>query len=135
MIMKLDHIGIAVRSIDEALEFYSSSLGLQSRGRETVEDQAVQVAMLAVGDSQLELLEPTNGDSPVGRFIAKRGEGIHHICLEVENLEAVLAQLRASNIRLIDESPRCGAEGRKIAFLHPSSGHGVLIELVEKIKR
>lgn len=129
--MKIDHIGIAVRSLDEALTFFSDALGLECTGREVVADQGVRVALLPVGESRLELLEPTAEDSPVGRFLSKRGEGIHHICLTVDNIEVALADLRARNIRLVDETPRCGVEGRKIAFLHPASTHGVLIELVE----
>ncbi len=131
--MKIDHIGIAVRSLDEALAFYSHALGLACVGRDIVPEQGVRVAFLAVGDCRLELLEPTSEDSPVGRFLSRRGEGIHHLCLAVENIEAALDDLRARNIRLVDETPRCGAEGRKIAFLHPSTSHGVLIELVEAL--
>ncbi|HXF03972.1 MAG TPA: methylmalonyl-CoA epimerase [Blastocatellia bacterium] len=133
--MKIDHIGIAVRSLDEALAFFSDALGLQCTGRETVAEQGVRVAFLPVGESRLELLEPIHEDSPVGRFLRKRGEGIHHICLMVDDIDVALADLRARNVRLVDETPRCGAEGRKIAFLHPSSSHGVLIELVENPDR
>lgn len=129
--MKIDHIGIAVGSLDEALTFFSDALGLECAGREMVAEQGVRVALLPIGESRLELLEPIREDSPVGRFLRKRGEGIHHICLTVDNIEVALADLRARNIRLVDETPRCGAEGRKIAFLHPASSHGVLIELVE----
>lgn len=133
--MKIDHIGIAVRSLDEALAFFSDALGLRCTGRETVTEQGVRVALLPVGESRLELLEPIREDSPVGRFLSKRGEGIHHICLTVDDIDAALADLRARNVRLVDETPRCGVEGRKIAFLHPASSHGVLIELVERPAR
>lgn len=133
--MTIDHIGIAVRSLDEALAFFSDALGLRCTGRETVTDQGVRVAVLPVGESRLELLEPIQEDSPVGRFLSKRGEGIHHICLTVDDIDSALADLRARNVRLVDETPRCGVEGRKIAFLHPASSHGVLIELVERPTR
>jgi methylmalonyl-CoA epimerase len=133
--MTLDHIGIAVRSLDEALAFFSDALGLRCIGRETVTEQGVRVALLPVGESRLELLEPIDEDSPVGRFLSKRGEGIHHICLMVDDIDSALADLRARNVRLVDETPRCGVEGRKIAFLHPASSHGVLIELVERPSR
>jgi len=129
--MTLDHIAIAVRSLEEALPFYTDVLGLTCTGREMVAEQGVRLAMLPIGEGRLELLEPLHEDSPVGRFLARRGEGLHHICLRVTDLEATLAHLRAHGVRLIDEEPRCGAEGRKIAFLHPASAHGVLIELVE----
>ncbi len=98
-------------------------------------EQGVRVALLPVGESRLELLEPIDEDSPVGRFLSKRGEGIHHICLMVDDIDSALADLRARNVRLVDETPRCGVEGRKIAFLHPASSHGVLIELVERPSR
>jgi len=129
--MTLDHIAIAVRSLDDALSFYADVLGLPCTGRETVAEQGVHLAMLPIGDGRLELLEPLGEDSPVGRFLARRGEGLHHICFRVADLEGALARLRAQGVRLIDEEPRCGAEGRKIAFVHPTSAHGVLIELVE----
>ncbi len=133
--MRLDHIAIAVRSLDEALPFYTEVLGLTCAGRETVAEQGVHLALLPIGESRLELLEPLSDDSPVGRFLARRGEGVHHIALRVDDIERALAELRARGIRLVDETPRCGAEGRKIAFLHPASAHGVLIELVEVPKK
>ncbi len=133
--MRLDHIAIAVRSLDEALPFYTEVLGLTCAGRETVAEQGVHLALLPIGESRLELLEPLSDDSPVGRFLARRGEGVHHIAFRVDDIERALAELRARGIRLVDETPRCGAEGRKIAFLHPASAHGVLIELVEVPKK
>jgi methylmalonyl-CoA/ethylmalonyl-CoA epimerase len=130
--MKIDHFGIAVRSLDESLPFYRNVLGLELAGRHAVEDQGVTVALLPVGDSRVELLEPASADSPVGRFIGKRGEGLHHICYQVENLETALAQMKTAGIRLLDGYPRLGAEGKPVAFLHPASANGVLVELIEK---
>jgi methylmalonyl-CoA/ethylmalonyl-CoA epimerase len=128
----LDHIGIAVRSIDDA-EIYSA-LGLAIDEIERVEKQGVRAAFLSVGESNLELLEPLSPDSPVAKFIEKRGEGIHHICLRVDNIEAHLARLKSRGFRLINEAPVPGAHGCRVAFLHPASGNGVLIELSEKIE-
>lgn len=127
---KLDHIGIAVRSI-EAAEIYAA-LGLEIDHVETVETQKVKTAFIPVGDSNLELLEPTDSDSPVARFIEKRGEGIHHICLRVDDIDAHLATLKEKGFRLINESAVPGAHGCRVAFLHPSAGNGVLIELSEQ---
>jgi methylmalonyl-CoA/ethylmalonyl-CoA epimerase len=126
----LDHIGIAVRSLD-SVKIYEA-LGLRVDHVETVEWQGVRTAFLSVGDSSLELLEPLSADSPVGRFVAKRGEGIHHICLRVSNLDEHLARLKAKGFRLINDAPVPGAHGCRVAFLHPSAGNGVLIELSEK---
>ncbi|MEO8033866.1 MAG: methylmalonyl-CoA epimerase [Acidobacteriota bacterium] len=128
----LDHIGIAVRSIDAANILYKA-LGLSVDHVETVETQGVKTAFLSVGDSDLELLEPLSADSSIGRFIEKRGEGIHHICLRVDDLEAHLARLKAEGFRLINDSPVPGAHGCRVAFLHPAAGNGVLIELSQKI--
>ena len=130
--MKIDHLGIAVRSLDAALPFYRNVLGLDVEGTETLEDQGVNVAMLPVGGSRIELLEPVAEDSVVGRFIAKKGEGLHHICYEIEELESKLGDLRSRGIRLLDGYPRRGAGGRLVAFVHPASAGGVLVELVEK---
>lgn len=129
---KLDHIGIAVRSLASARIY--EDLGLTIEHIETVETQRVKTAFLSVGDSNLELLEPTSPDSPIAKFIEKRGEGIHHICLRVENIEEHLARLKAAGYRLINEAPVPGAHGCRVAFLHPSAGNGVLIELSEKIE-
>jgi methylmalonyl-CoA/ethylmalonyl-CoA epimerase len=130
--MKIDHLGIAVRSIADSLGFYREALGLEMEGKEVVADQGVTVAMLPVGESRIELLEPLSEDSTVARFIAKRGEGLHHICYEVENLAAKLAELGGRGVRVLDGYPRRGAEGKLVAFLHPASANGVLVELVEK---
>jgi methylmalonyl-CoA epimerase len=129
---KLDHIGIAVRSLDAAKIY--EALGLTIEHVETVETQKVKTAFLSVGDSNLELLEPTSPDSPIAKFIDKRGEGIHHICLRVDDLEGHLARLKAVGYRLINEAPVPGAHGCRVAFLHPAAGNGVLIELSEKIE-
>jgi methylmalonyl-CoA epimerase len=139
MIKKIDHIGVAVHSIEEALRTYEGALGLELANVEEVPEQAVKVAFLPVGDSEIELVEPTTTDtstklstsSGIAKFLEKRGEGLHHVCLEVEDIEAALQDLAAKGIRLIDEQPRRGAHGR-VAFLHPKSAHGVLIELIEK---
>ena len=128
---KLDHIGIAVSSIDGALGIYAA-LGLPLAGRETVETQGVVTAFLPVGDTRVELLEPTDPDSPIAKFLAKRGPGVHHVCFAVDDLKAALAELKALGYRLVHETPVPGAGGRRIAFLHPSAGQGVLIELSEK---
>ncbi|HYR27502.1 MAG TPA: methylmalonyl-CoA epimerase [Thermoanaerobaculia bacterium] len=132
MTTRLDHIGIAVRSLESA-EIYKV-LGLEIDHVETVETQKVKTAFLSVGDSNLELLEPTSPDSPIAKFIEKRGEGIHHICLRVDDIEAHLERLKAAGYRLVNEHPVPGAHGCRVAFLHPSAGNGVLIELSEKLK-
>lgn len=129
---KLDHIGIAVRSLDAATIY--QALGLEVEHVETVETQGVRTAFLSVGDSNLELLEPTSEASPIAKFIEKRGEGIHHICLRVDDIEAHLARLKERGFRLINEAPVPGAHGCRVAFLHPAAGNGVLIELSEKLK-
>lgn len=128
---KIDHIAIAVHSIEEALQAYEGALGLELAGVGEVPEQGVRVAFLPTGESELELVEPLASDSGVAKFLEKRGEGIHHICFEVDDIEAVLQDLAARGVRLIDEQPRRGAQGR-VAFLHPKSTHGVLIELIEK---
>jgi methylmalonyl-CoA/ethylmalonyl-CoA epimerase len=130
--MKIDHLGIAVRSLGDSLPFYRDALGLEIKGTETVSDQGVNVALLPVGESRIELLEPINEDSPVARFLARRGEGLHHICYEVTDLAGRLNEFRARGVRVLDGYPRRGAEGKLVAFLHPSSANGVLVELVEK---
>jgi methylmalonyl-CoA/ethylmalonyl-CoA epimerase len=127
----LDHIGIAVRSLASAKIY--EDLGLTIEHLETVETQRVKTAFLSVGDSNLELLEPTSPDSPIAKFIEKRGEGIHHICLRVDDIEAHLKRLKAAGYRLINEAPVPGAHDCRVAFLHPSAGNGVLIELSSPI--
>ena len=126
----LDHIGIAVKSID-ATHIYAV-LGLTIDDIEVVATQGVKTAFVSVGDSNLELLEPTGADSAVAKFIEKRGEGIHHICFRVDDIEGHLARLKASGFRLINEAPVPGAHGCRVAFLHPAAGNGVLIELSEQ---
>jgi methylmalonyl-CoA/ethylmalonyl-CoA epimerase len=132
--MKINHLGIATKGIDEALKFWQDALGLENVHTETVDEQKVRVAMLPVGDTRIELLEATAPDSPIQKFIEKRGGGIHHIAVEVEDIEDSLAKLKAQNIRLIDEKPRVGAEGCLVAFVHPASADGVLLELVQTEK-
>jgi len=131
-VLKIDHIGIAVKSIDEAKNLYSGLLGLEHEGSETVVEQKVTTAFFPVGDTEVELLESTSPDGPIAKYIEKKGEGIQHIAFRVENIEEALAELKAKDIQLIDEKPRHGAGGAKIAFLHPKSTFGVLVELCEK---
>ncbi len=131
MIRRIDHVAIVVKDIEAALRVYRDALGLTLTHVETIPEQDVKVAFLPTGDSEIELLEPINPDSGVAKFLAKRGEGIHHICLEVEDLEAALAQLAAHGVELIDREPRRGVYGR-VAFVHPKGAHGVLIELLER---
>jgi methylmalonyl-CoA/ethylmalonyl-CoA epimerase len=128
---KIDHIGIAVRNIDESLKFYEL-LGLKATGKEGVAEQKVRVAFVPVGDSEIELLESTSPDGPIARFIEKNGEGIQHIALRVDDIKKALAELKANGIRLIDEEPRYGAGGASIAFIHPKSTGGILLELSER---
>ena len=130
--MKIDHVGIAVKSLDAAKVY--EALGLKVDHVEDVATQGVKTAFIEVGDASLELLEPLSPDSPVAKFIEKRGEGIHHICFRVTNLEAHLARLKQQGFRLINEAPVPGAHGCRVAFLHPAAGNGVLIELSEKVK-
>lgn len=130
MIKALDHIGIAVSSIESALGIYES-LGLSAAGREVVASQRVRTAFLPVGGTRLELLEPTDASSPIAKFLSSRGEGIHHLCFRVENLSGALALLAAKGYELIHREPVPGADGKRVAFLHPRAGHGVLIELSE----
>jgi len=129
--MKIDHIGVATNDIEEAAQFYQLGLGLGIQDIEEVADQKVRVAMLPIGESRVELLEPTAADSPISKFMAKRGPGIHHIAVAVEDIYQALEQLRREGARLIDEQPRRGAGGCLVAFVHPSSSGGVLIELVQ----
>jgi methylmalonyl-CoA/ethylmalonyl-CoA epimerase len=131
-VLKIDHLGIAVNSIEEAKKLFHDILGLEFEGTETVQEQKVTTAFFPVGDSEVELLESTAPDGPIAKYLEKRGEGIQHIAFRVDNLEEALAELKEKGIRLIDEKPRKGAGGAKIAFLHPKSTHGVLIELSER---
>lgn len=133
MTKKINHIGIAVKSIEASVPFYRDVLGMAFEGTEEVAEQKVRVAFLAVGESRIELLEPTADDSPVAKFLEKNGEGTHHIAYEVESLEATLADLKIKGVRLIDEKPRRGAHGTLIAFLHPKATGGVLTELCQGV--
>lgn len=132
MILMVDHIGIAVTSLDDRLGFWHDALGLPLGGTESVPTEGVRVAFLPVGPSRLELLEATRSDSPIAKFIEKKGEGIHHITLQVEAIQPVLDRLRSRGVQLLDDTPRQGAGGTKVAFLHPRAAGGVLVELVEK---
>lgn len=131
MKMKVDHIGVATPSIEEALKFWRDALGLEVKHTETVEEQGVHVAMLPAGEPRVELLEPTGPASPVAKFLEKRGPGIHHVAVRVSDIRAALARLKREGARLIDEEPRVGAGGCLVAFVHPSASGGVLLELVE----
>jgi methylmalonyl-CoA epimerase len=126
----VDHIGIAVRSLAERLALYEA-LGLEVGGEEMVESEKVRVAFLPVSGTRIELLEPTGPDSPIASFIAKRGEGIHHICLRVDDIHAAMADLKAKGLQLLSEEPRLGAHGSQVCFIHPRSAGGVLIELLQ----
>jgi methylmalonyl-CoA/ethylmalonyl-CoA epimerase len=130
----LDHIGIAVSDLSKALAFYRDALGLEVEPPEEVASQRVRAYFVPVGEAALELLEPTAPDSPIAKFIEKRGPGVHHVTLRVDDIHEALARLKARGIRLIDESPREGAEGALIAFVHPASTHGVLVELKQRLK-
>jgi methylmalonyl-CoA epimerase len=132
MITRIDHIGIAVQSIRESLAFFEDALGVQLDRIETEEGGETKVAFLPVGKSDVELVEPQDMESGLGKFLEKRGEGIHHICLEVDNIEAALARLKEHGAQLIDETPRINTQGNRYAFIHPKSAHGVLIELYER---
>jgi methylmalonyl-CoA/ethylmalonyl-CoA epimerase len=131
MLHKINHIGIAVPSLDAALPFYRQQLGMEYLGVEEVAEQKVRVAFLRIGDSKIELLEPMAEDSPVALFLAKNGGGIHHLAYEVDDIEAALAKLAADGVRLIDSTPRNGAHGARIAFIHPKASGGVLTELCQ----
>ncbi len=129
--MKLDHIGIAVESIDKAKVFYEE-LGLSVKAVEEVPEQKVRVAVLPIGESRIELLETLDPEGPVGKFLAKKGQGLHHIAVKVDDIKAAIGKFRAKGIEMIDREPRRGAEGCLIAFVHPRSTGGVLLELTEK---
>src|SRR3954465_4968613 len=130
----LDHIGIAVKDLPAALAFYRDALGLEIEAPEEVPSQAVRAHFVPVGESSLELLEATAPESGIARYVDKRGPGLHHITLRVDDIAAALAQLKARNVRLVDEQPRPGAEGALVAFIHPSSAHGVLVELKQTVR-
>ena len=130
--MKIEHIGIATPKIEDALSFWRDALGLEVVHTEEVAEQGVRVAMLPVGEPRVELLEPTHAGSPVAKFLEKRGAGVHHVAVRVPDIRASLARLKREGARLIDEEPRVGAEGCLVAFVHPASAGGVLLELVER---
>ena len=131
-ILKIDHLGIAVNSIEDGKNFWSDVLGLSFEGTETVQEQKVTTAFFPVGESEVELLESTSPDGPVAKYIEKRGQGIQHIAFRVDDIEAALQELKEKGIQLIDQTPRHGAGGAKIAFLHPKATGGVLVELCER---
>ena len=131
-ILKIDHLGIAVNSIDEGKNFWSGVLGLDFEGVETVAAQKVTTAFFPVGESEVELLESTAADGPVAKYIEKRGQGIQHVAFRVENIDEALAELKEKGVQLIDQQPRIGAGGAKIAFLHPKATNGVLVELCQR---
>jgi methylmalonyl-CoA/ethylmalonyl-CoA epimerase len=131
-VLHIDHIGVAAKEMEEVLKFFTEKLGMVVEGYETIEDQAVRVAFLPLGEGEIEILESIRPDGPIARFIEARGEGIQHIALRVDDLEEALRTLKAKGVRLIDETPRRGAGGARIAFIHPKETHGVLIELCER---
>ncbi|MGQ9652773.1 MAG: methylmalonyl-CoA epimerase [Thermodesulfobacteriota bacterium] len=131
-ILHIDHIGIAAKEMEAALSFFTDKLGMEATGFETIEDQAVRVAFLPLSEGELEILESTKPDGPVAKFIESRGEGVQHIALRVDDLEGALKELKQKGVRLIDERPRIGAGGARIAFIHPKETHGVLLELCER---
>jgi methylmalonyl-CoA/ethylmalonyl-CoA epimerase len=131
-ILKIDHLGVAVNSINEGKYFWADVLGLEFEGTETVEEQKVTTAFFPVGESEVELLESTSPDGPIAKYLEKKGAGLQHIAFRVENLESALQELKDKGVRLIDEKPRHGAGGAKIAFLHPKATGGILVELCER---
>ncbi|MCH1626657.1 methylmalonyl-CoA epimerase [Fredinandcohnia quinoae] len=132
MIKKMDHIGIAVTSIEDSLPFYTETIQLKLEGIEVVESEQVKVAFLKIGDSKIELLEPLTSESPIAKFIEKRGEGIHHIALAVDSIEERIDEIKKKGIQMLQENPKIGAGGAKIAFMHPRSTGKVLFEFCEK---
>ncbi|MDP8901110.1 MAG: methylmalonyl-CoA epimerase [Actinomycetota bacterium] len=131
MLDRIDHLGYAVRDLEAAARFYEENFGARPSEPEVVEEQGIVATMFRVGESQIELVQPTRPDSPVGKFLEKRGEGFHHVAFQVEDLEGVLAELKGNGVDLIDESPRVGAGGTRMSFVHPKGAFGVLTELVE----
>ena len=128
---RLDHVGIAVGALEEALSFYRDALGLEIEAPEEIASQRVRAHFVPVGDAFLELLEATGAESPIAKYVAKRGPGLHHVALRVDDVRAALAELKSRGVRLIDEIPRPGAHGSLVAFIHPSAAHGVLVELIQ----
>ena len=130
---RIDHIGVAVEDLDAAIELYRGPFGMAEQHRETVEEQGVEAVLLEVGEGHVELLRPLSEETPVGKFMSRRGPGLHHVAYQAEDIEGVLGKLHESGIDLIDHSPRIGIQGRRVAFLHPRSTGGVLTELVEPL--
>ena len=133
MIEKLHHIGIAVHSLEEALKFYRDTLGLHVHAEDTVQDQGVKAALLTIGPSEIELLEPLSPESPIGRFLERKGEGLHHICFQTPDVDSELAVLKQKGVELVDQTPRRGLAGM-ICFLHPKASRGVLVELATPVE-
>ena len=132
MFKKIDHLGIAVNNLEETIKLYRDVLGLEFAGEEEVAEQKVKVAFFPLGESSLEFLEPTSEDSPIAKFIAKKGPGLHHIAVGVDDVAKAIEEAKAKGMRMIDETPRYGAHGARIAFIHPKSTPGVLLELCER---
>lgn len=132
MLKNIDHLGVAVRSIEETLKFYRDVMGIEPKGIEEVPSQKVKVAFLPVGESNIELLESLSPDGPIAKHIEKRGEGIAHVAFRVDNIDEALAELKAKGVRLLNTEPKPGAHGARIAFIHPKEAHGILIELCER---
>lgn len=133
MIEKIHHIGVAVHSLEEALRFYRDVLGLPVHKQATVEGQGVKAALLTIGQSEIELLEPLGPETPVGRFMARRGEGLHHVCLQTDDIEGEMAHLKAEGVELVNQEPQLGLAGR-VCFLHPRASRGVLVELAQPVE-
>ena len=133
MFGSIDHIGVAVEDLDQAVELYSKRLGMPAQHRETVEEQGVEAVLLGVGESHVELLRPLGPDTAVGKFLARSGPGLHHVAYGTDDIESALDSVRAAGLRLIDEQPRTGIRGSQVAFLHPSASGGVLTELVQPL--
>lgn len=134
MIEKIHHIGVAVHSLDEALRFYGDTLGLHVQASATVEDQGVKAALLTIGESEIELLEPLSSESPVGKFLERKGEGLHHICFQTPDVDGELEGLKSKGVELVDQTPRKGLAGM-ICFLHPKASRGVLVELATPVEQ
>ena len=134
MFGRIDHIGVAVNDLDAAIELHTSAYGMELVHREVVESQGVEAVLLDVGENHVELLSPLSADTPVGKFLARRGPGLHHVAYQVEDIDAALDAMRKQGLRLIDEQPRTGIRASRVAFLHPSASGGVLTELVEPAK-
>jgi methylmalonyl-CoA/ethylmalonyl-CoA epimerase len=130
---RIDHIGVAVEDLDAAIELYGGPFAMPEQHRETVEEQGVEAVLLDVGEGHVELLRPLSEETPVGKFVARRGPGLHHVAYQADDIEAVLGKLRESGVELIDQTPRIGIQGKRVAFLHPRSTGGVLTELVEPL--